>query len=148
MLGIVVVTHGSLSDGLKDSVEVIMGTTTNMATVNLNQGDDVQKLGEKINDAIYQVNQKNGVIILVDIISASPYNQAVLVTSQLEHNLRNSVYIVGGVNLPMLLEAINLQLLNTPIEKVAEAIVKQGMDSLSMWHSSMQSEEDEDEDGF
>jgi PTS system mannose-specific IIA component len=36
MLGIVIATHGKLSDGLKDSAEVIMGETNNIVTVNLN----------------------------------------------------------------------------------------------------------------
>ena len=44
MLGIVIATHGNLSDGLKDAAEVIVGTTNNIATVNLNPGDDLQEL--------------------------------------------------------------------------------------------------------
>ncbi|WP_396162942.1 PTS sugar transporter subunit IIA, partial [Carnobacterium sp.] len=55
MLGIVIATHGKLSDGLKDSAEVIMGETNNIATVNLNPGDDVQELGTKIKIAIHEV---------------------------------------------------------------------------------------------
>ncbi len=47
MLGIVLATHGTLSDGLKDAATVIMGAVENIATVNLYQGDDVQALGEK-----------------------------------------------------------------------------------------------------
>ena len=48
MLGIVIATHVKLSDGLKDAAEVIVGTTNNIATVNLNPGDDVQELGTTI----------------------------------------------------------------------------------------------------
>ncbi len=42
MLGIVIATHGALSDGAKDAATVIMGATENIETVNLNSGDDVQ----------------------------------------------------------------------------------------------------------
>ena len=48
MLGIVIATHGSLSNGLKDSAEVIFGPTNNITTANLNLGDDVQALGATI----------------------------------------------------------------------------------------------------
>ncbi|MGX7352755.1 PTS system, mannose/fructose/sorbose family, IIA component [Enterococcus canis] len=147
MLGIVIATHGKLSDGLKDSAEVIIGATNNIATVNLNQGDDVQALGDKIKAAIHEVNQEDGVIVLVDLVSASPYNQSVLVASMLEEALQENVYVIGGVNLPMLLETINHQLLNTPIAEVPAAVLAQGADSLSAWHISMV-EADDDEDDF
>ena len=137
MLGIVIATHGSLSDGLKDSAEVIFGATNNLATVNLNPGDDVQELGTKIKTAIHEVNQGEGVIVFVDLVSASPYNQSVLVTNGLEKELQDSVHIIGGVNLPMLLEAINHQLIGTPVEQAAEAVIAQGKSSVSDWHVSM-----------
>lgn len=147
MLGIVIATHGTLSDGLKDSAEVIMGETNNIATVNLNSGEDVQKLGAKIKASIHDVNKGEGVIVLVDLVSASPYNQSVIVTNDLEKELQESVYVIGGVNLPMLLETINHQILSTPVEKIAEAVIQQGTDSLNGWHISMISD-DQDEDDF
>ena len=94
-----------------------MGTTNNIATVNLNPGDDVQELGTTIESAIKEVNQATGVIVLTDLVSASPYNQSVLITNGLEPELQEKVYVVGGVNLPMLLEAINHQILSTPVEE-------------------------------
>ena len=125
MLGIVIATHGTLSNGMKDAAEVIMGNTENMVIVNLNAGDDVEQLGKKINNAILEVNQDDGVMVLVDLVSASPYNQSVLVTNQLEQELKDKVYIVGGVNLPMLLEVINHQILGTEIETVAKLAEEQ-----------------------
>lgn len=148
MIGIVIATHGKLSDGLKDSAEVIIGATDNIATVNLNQGDDVQALGAKIKQAIHEVNQNDGVIVLTDLVSASPYNQSVVAASALEPDLQNAVYVVGGVNLPMLLETINHQILASPIETVAQAVVDQGLDSLSVWHASMIEADEDEEDDF
>ena len=59
MLGIVLATHGTLSDGLKDAATVIMGAVENIATVNLYQGDDVQALGEKsVPRYIKSINKK------------------------------------------------------------------------------------------
>ncbi|EAK8886613.1 PTS fructose transporter subunit IIA, partial [Listeria monocytogenes] len=76
MLGIVIATHGALSDGAKDAATVIMGATENIETVNLNSGDDVQALGGQIKTAIENVQQGDGVLVMVDLLSASPYNQA------------------------------------------------------------------------
>lgn len=146
MLGIVIATHGTLSDGLKDTAEVIMGSTNNIATVNLNPGDDVQELGGKIEAAIKEVDNGEGVVVLTDLVSASPYNQSVLIINGLEAALQANVYVIGGVNLPMLLETINHQLLSTPIEEVAPAVTAQGAESLAIWHISSVEETDEEDD--
>lgn len=147
MLGIVIATHGTLSDGIKDAAEVIMGNTENIVTVNLNAGDDVEKLGKKINSSILEVNQGEGVLVLVDLVSASPYNQSVLVTNQLEQELKDKVYIIGGVNLPMLLEIINHQILGTQIEIVAKSAAEQAKDCISLWHAPVDVDmDDTDED--
>lgn len=147
MLGIVIATHGTLSDGIKDAAEVIMGNTENILTVNLNAGDDVEKLGKKINRAILEVNQGDGVLVLVDLVSASPYNQSVLVTNQLEQDLKDKVYIIGGVNLPMLLEIINHQILGSQIEIVAKSAAEQAKDCISLWHAPVDVDmDDNDED--
>ncbi|ERK29839.1 MULTISPECIES: PTS sugar transporter subunit IIA [Clostridium] len=147
MLGIVIATHGTLSDGIKDAAEVIMGNTENIVTVNLNAGDDVEKLGKKINSSILEVNQGDGVLVLVDLVSASPYNQSVLVTNKLEQELKDKVYIIGGVNLPMLLEIINHQILGTQIEIVAKSAAEQAKDCISLWHAPVDVDmDDNDED--
>ncbi len=147
MLGIVIATHGTLSDGIKDAAEVIMGNTENILTVNLNAGDDVEKLGKKINSSILEVNQGDGVLVLVDLVSASPYNQSVLVTNKLEQDLKDKVYIIGGVNLPMLLEIINHQILGTQIEIVAKSAAEQAKDCISLWHAPVNVDmDDNDED--
>ncbi|MHC5247328.1 PTS sugar transporter subunit IIA [Enterococcus sp. LJL90] len=148
MLGIVIATHGTLSDGLKDSAEVIIGATNNIATVNLNQGDDVQALGEKIKAAVLSVNQGDGVIILTDLVSASPYNQSVLIASGLDTELQDAVYIIGGVNLPMLIETINHQLLGTDIAEVGQAVLDQGTAGLNLWHVSQVADDDDEDDDF
>lgn len=146
MLGIVIATHGKLSDGLKDAAEVIVGTTNNIATVNLNPGDDVQELGKQIEAAVKEVDKGAGVIVLTDLVSASPYNQSVLITNSLEPELQANVYVIGGVNLSMLLETINHQILSTPVEETAPAILAQGADSLDIWHISKVEEEDDEDD--
>lgn len=149
MLGIVIATHGTLSDGIKDAAEVIMGNSENIVTVNLKAGDNVEKLGNKIKDAILEVNQGDGVMVLVDLIGASPFNQSVLITNQLEQELKDKVYIVGGVNLPMLLEIINHQILETEIEMVAKSAEEQAKASIDSWHAPIDvdaNDVDEDDD--
>ncbi len=63
---------------------------------------------------------------MVDLLSASPYNQAVLVINELEPALQKKIFCGEWYQPPMVLEAINHQLLGTPIaEAAAQAIVAQ-----------------------
>lgn len=148
MIGIIIATHGKMSDGLKDAADVIVGITQNMETVNLVSGQEVNTLGDAIFEAIGKVNQGDGVVILTDLVSASPYNQSMLAIDKLEEDLKQSVYIVGGVSLPMVLESINHQLINTPIAEAVEAIANQGKNSIGSWHISDMDDLDDDEDDF
>ena len=148
MLGIVIVSHGQLSVGLKDSAEVIIGKSEQIYTVSLTPGEDIQQLGETIKTTILAANQGEGVLVFVDLVSASPYNQTVININSLEETLQNQVFVIGGVNLPMLLEAINIQLLNTPLKEGVQEILKQGSKSIQSWHIAMAFENDEDEDNF
>lgn len=145
MLGIVIATHGTLSDGLKDAAEVIIGTSENIATVNLGHGEDILGLGTKIAAAVATVDQGDGVVILTDVVSASPYNQSLLVASNLADTLKEDTYVIGGVNLPMVLEAVNHQFIATPVAEAAQAIFAQGANSMNLWHISMVADDEEDE---
>ena len=151
LLGIVLATHGQLSTGFKDAAEVIMGSVENIAVVNLNHGEDIQLLGNKIHEAIHETDQGDGVLVFADLLSASPYNQSVVTINQLEEPLQEKTYVIGGVNLPMVLEAINHQFLATPIEQAVAAVIQQGENSVALWHNSSagdSSEETDEDDDF
>ncbi|MDT2757379.1 PTS sugar transporter subunit IIA [Enterococcus asini] len=148
MIGIVIATHGKLSDGFKDAAEVVVGQTENIATVNLNPGDSVDLLGEQIATAIGEVSQGEGVIVLTDLLSASPYNQSVLAISGLSEALAQQVYVVSGVSFPMLLEAINAQLIGTEIADAVELIMEQGKNGIASWQISDSGSDEEEEEDF
>ncbi|HIB3154224.1 TPA: PTS sugar transporter subunit IIA [Enterococcus faecium] len=147
MLEIMIVTHGKLSEGLKDAAEVIVGTSSHIETVCLESGEDIQTFGEKVKEKLTMINTAEPVLVFVDLISASPYNQALLAVNELTEEKKAAAYVIGGMNLPMLLEAINHQMLRTPIEEAVEQIVKQGKDNLTVWHASAE-EKNLDEDDF
>ena len=149
MLGIVIVTHGALSEGLQDAAQVIMGHVENCQAVKLLPGMRIDGLGEEIYKAIDATDQGDGVVVMVDLFHASPYNQSVLAVSRLEEARQKKVFILGGANLPMLLETINQQLLEAPIEEVVEAVLQQGRASVESWSiDQMPQLGDDEEDDF
>lgn len=148
MIGIVIATHGGLSEGFKDAAEVVAGETQNIITVNLNAGDNVDNLGVEISKAIHEVNDGDGVIILTDLLSASPYNQSMIAINNLAPELQSKLYIITGANFPMLLEAINAQLIGTDISEAVNLVVEQGKEGIISWHVSHNNGNDDDDDDF
>ncbi|RPA63694.1 PTS fructose transporter subunit IIA [Aerococcus agrisoli] len=151
MLGIVIATHGTMSDGIKDAVNTIIGFADYIKTVNLLTGNPVDELGDLVKENIEAADEGDGVIVFTDLISASPYNQSIIAISRLKELQQSNIYIIGGVNLPMVIEAVNHRFLATDIHETIESITNQGKDSIGIWHkSSVENsfEDDEDEDDF
>lgn len=146
MVGIVIAAHGNLSEGFKSAANVIFGVTDNMETVNLLLGDDVQELGKKIGDAVAKVDQGDGVLVLTDLTNASPYNQSLLMTDALEDEKKCGIYVMSGLNLPMVLEAINHQIIGTNIHDIPDNLVFQGKTGVTSWHHCPDCFDEEDLD--
>lgn len=146
MIGIIVATHGKLSDGLVDAAELIIGGTDNIVTLNLFQGDNVQDLNKQVLEAINKVDQNNGVIIFTDLFGASPYNQATLAVHSLPVEKQEKIFVITGVNLPVLLEAINQRMMGTPIHEAVNSILNEGQQSMVVWPSEKDPLDEENED--
>lgn len=99
MIGIVLLTHGDLGQGLLEAVELIAGKQEKVAAVGLKHGDGVEEFEEKCADLIHQMDDGDGVLVFVDFIGGTPSNTA------LKCMRKKQFPCVAGVNMPMLLEA-------------------------------------------
>lgn len=146
MIGIIVATHGKMCDGIVSAADLIIGSTENIKTVNLFQEDDVQDLNGKFLNEIKEVDQQDGVIIFVDLAGASLYNQAVLAVNSLTAEQQKKVHVIAGVNLPMVIDAINQQMINSSIEDAVASVINEAQRGIVSW--SAEDSEDDDEEEF
>ncbi len=103
MIGLVLVSHGKLADGLIDAMQMITGPQEAVRAIGLLETEDVEGLMEKILQAVNEVDSGEGVLIMVDLFGASPFNgSARLVLSHPERKLE----VVTGMNLAMLVELV------------------------------------------
>ncbi|RLK63489.1 PTS sugar transporter subunit IIA [Atopobacter sp. AH10] len=142
MFHIVIASHGSLSQGLKDAADVIIGNVDHISTISLNKGESIEAFGSQLKSLIEEKNSEDGVLVFTDLLSASPYNQSVMAIYEMEQV--DKVHILTGVNMPMLLEAVNHQLLATSLEEAIPLIQEQGAANISHWHISMYKAEEDD----
>lgn len=118
MVGILVASHGALAQGLLDSASMIMGTPDLVKAESLQPGDGAEEFRARMQRAISELDQGDGVLVLTDLFGATPSNSALYL---LANRLGNRVEVLTGVNLPMLLEAIMQREL--PLNELAEAVL-------------------------
>lgn len=127
MLGIVIVTHGKLGEILIETSEIILNSKQDaVASVSINLAENVEKLRQKIETAIKSVNSNKGILILTDMFGGTPSN---LSYSFLEEG---RIEVISGVNLPVLLKAINLRNKTMEIHQMAKTIEDYGKKSISL----------------
>ena len=96
-----------------------------MVSVSINLNENVDKLREKIAQGIKKVDQKKGVLILTDMFGGTPSN---LSYSFLEEG---RVEVISGVNLPILIKALNTQE-KMELGELAESLEAFGKKSISL----------------
>lgn len=143
---ILIVTHGELAAGFKDAAEVIFGDVKGITTIGLHSGESVEVFGEKIYKTLSDYDENESILILADLLSASPYNQSVLSVNKLAENRAENIRLIAGVNLPMVLEGINQQLLKSDLDDVVKELKKYIISDEYLWKKTIVLEENEDED--
>ena len=98
MIGIVIVSHSNIASEFLSVLEHIVGKQENIEAISIFPNDDVEKKRGQIINAIKNVDQKRGVIVLTDMFGGTPSNLAISVMNE------ENVEVVAGVNLPMLIK--------------------------------------------
>lgn len=104
MIGIVIVTHGDFGKELLKSTEMIMGEIEKVKALSLYPGDSLDVLREQVKQEIQDMNEGDGVLVIVDLFGGSPCNAAAA-------NIRSdNVECVSGLSMPMLIKAIEARM--------------------------------------
>ncbi len=115
MIGIILVTHGQLADEFLSALEHIVGEQKNIGSICIQAEDDMEKRRAEIFEAVGNVNDGDGVILLTDMFGGTPSNLAISLMSE------ESVEVIAGVNLPMLIQLVQSRQTQTLEDAVNEA---------------------------
>lgn len=142
MLAILVGTHGHFATELIKTCEMICGATKNVRAVTLVPGEGPDDVVKKYEEAIAEMDTQTGVIFLNDLFGGSPYNAACRLAIHKE-----DYGIVTGVNLPMLIEMVGLQMADEAmdIKEVMAKAVEAGKLGTQTFHTSAIQEDEEDD---
>ena len=98
--GIILLSHGPFAVSLLDTARMPFGDAENLAAFSFEEGDDADQYRETFEETIDAFPE--GTLILVDLFGGTPCNQVMRYVQERERPLE----VVGGMNLPMLLNAV------------------------------------------
>ena len=127
MIGIVIVTHGQLGDALIEASEFIIGNRPQaIESVSIDISQKAERLRAKIAGGIKKVEGQKGVLVLTDMFGGTPSN---LSYSFLEEG---HIEVLSGVNLPILIQAVNLRGKDMKLNELAANLEVFGKKSISL----------------
>lgn len=141
MFNVILASHGGFSKGLLEAAEFIAGKQENIEAIGLYLGDDIEAFSRILKEKIDLANNEEGVLVLTDLQSGSPFNATVGAMSH--ENIRHFT----GMNMPMLLTVL-CQRPYMSLNEVCEHLLdesKSAMADVNKLLCEMSLEEDEEE---
>jgi len=77
MIGIVLVTHGSLAAEFRGVLEHVLGPQTQIESIAIGPNDDIEQRRQDIVSALTKVDSGAGVVVLTDMFGGTPSNLAI-----------------------------------------------------------------------
>ena len=103
MIGLVLVTHGRLASEFVTAMEHVVGPQERVEAIAIGPDDDMEARRADIATAIGKVDDGKGVIVLTDLFGGTPSNLAISAMNS------ESVEVVAGINLPMMIKLSTLR---------------------------------------
>ncbi|MGN2341055.1 PTS sugar transporter subunit IIB [Streptococcus dysgalactiae] len=128
-IGIIIASHGKFAEGIHQSGSMIFGEQEKVQVVTFMPNEGPDDLYGHFNNAIAQFDADDEILVLADLWSGSPFNQASRVAGE---NPDRKMAIITGLNLPMLIQAYTERLMDAGagVEQVAANIVKESKDGI------------------
>ena len=125
MVGLVVATHGQLAEELIRTASGIVGPLEKCEGLTISAASSMDEARERLRQAIAQVEDGEGVLILTDMFGGTPANLALTF-------LDDRIEVVTGVNLPMLLKLATGRAERLALRPLAELVSGYGQKNITL----------------
>ena len=132
---VLMVSHGGFAEGLCDTLHMFAGNSEGIMSIGLRDGESVERFRLRAQTLIAQLDQQDELLVLADMIGGSP-----LTTVLDEKGMLTNTAVLGGMNLPMALNAVLCK--DQGIREMKQMILQEATASIS--EMTLQNEEEED----
>jgi mannose PTS system EIIA component len=123
MVGILIVAHGAFGEALIHCASHVLGRRPlRVRQVGVTVHDDPDATLPQAQDLVRQLDEGDGVLVLTDMIGATPSNIAARLS------VPGKVEVVGGVSLPMLIRALTYRA--QPLAAVVDKAISGGREGV------------------
>jgi len=120
MIGILLLGHARIASETKQAVEHILGQQVQFQAIDIINSDMPDEEGVGLSVALNRLNQGQGVLILVDLFGATPWN---MVNRAVENQ---HVTLLSGFNVPAVIRAISMRKDCKDLNQLAQSSVEAG----------------------
>ncbi len=125
MVGILIMTHGALGSQFIQTAKVIgIRSEEGVTSLSFDPTDSPESIRERVSKAIRTVNDGDGVLILTDLFGGTPTNISLTFLEE------DKVEVVTGLNLPMIIKAINSRQDNHKLPVLAKLTSEAGKENI------------------
>jgi len=98
MVGVIIISHCKIAEELLKAAQLILGEIPSCIAIGIAAEEKLEKIAERLEQALAQVDGGEGAVILTDLFGGTPSNVSLSFLQE------KKVEVVSGVNLPMVLK--------------------------------------------
>lgn len=112
MIGILLMSHGKMAEGMLDSSKLFFGDVEKVKALCLEPGDNPEDFDKRIIDGAKELDDGSGVIAFCDLLGGTPSNRSMYV-------LNDRIQVITGMNFTMLLELLGQRMSCETIDEIS-----------------------------
>ena len=138
---VVMVSHGEFAPGLHSAVRMMTGNRSDVLSTSLKEDMSADQFAENFAELVKDFTADDQVILLADILSGSPFTNALNVLS--DKGLISNTLIIAGMNMPLAITAV-LMKDNMPLDMLKETLLSEGRTGLTAYEPVVASDDEDD----
>lgn len=138
---VVMVSHGEFAPGLHSAVKMMTGDRDDVLSTSLKDGMSADEFAVNFEALISGFTAEDEVVLLADILSGSPFTNALNVLDQ--KGLMPNTLVIAGMNMPAAITAV-LMKDNMDLDMLKETLLSEGRMGLTAYEMNADSDDDDD----
>ena len=125
MIGLLVTGHANFASGITSSVNLIAGEQEAYRYVDFLPTYSLEDLSRELGKAMDDLKDCESILVFADLVGGTPFRTAVEVGYP-----RGNVTVIGGSNLPMLLEVAMARKFEEDVEELTKTALETGKEQV------------------
>jgi len=126
MIGVVIASHGDLARSLATTAGAVTRSNIRIEAVSIDPIDDTAAYGARLTQAVDAVETGEGVLVLTDMFGGTPSNVGMTL------HRSGKVEVLTGVNLPMVIKALQISTSGANLTAAAVEVKEAGMRAITI----------------